>query len=139
MAQLHSAAAEPDSTDASIKVELQMRRRIFWSAYALNRTFRTVFNLPFSVPDAQISVKMYANINDDELEARGAEAFPDDPPGIARLTDVSAAMHVVYSRRIQSEVLNITLHNDKLDRWKSLASGTQMFTPRTSPAANGCT
>ncbi|KAH8898966.1 hypothetical protein GQ53DRAFT_635801 [Thozetella sp. PMI_491] len=137
MAQLHLAEAEPDPIDVATKMQAQMRRRVFWSAYALDRTVGTMFDLPFSIPDYQITVKMYANIDDSELEARCVEAYPEDPPSLPRLTNLSAALHVAYCRQIQSEILNITLHRDfhkhfdrlshwrlrvleKLDRWKSL-------------------
>ncbi|KAK1573254.1 uncharacterized protein LY79DRAFT_526183 [Colletotrichum navitas] len=139
MAQLHLADAEPSPPlDVASKVRVQMRRRVFWSAYALDRAVGTMFDLPFSVPDYQITVKMYANIDDIDLEAACARSFSMDPyPDIPRLTSVSAAIHVVYCRRIQSEILNTTLHRDfsaqfdgmshwrlrvleKLQRWRAL-------------------
>lgn len=137
MAQLHLADTEPPSTDAGSKVLIQMRRRIFWSAYALDRTVSVVFDLPFCIPDSQISVKLFSNINDSDLETCCQDAFPNDPPSFPSLTNVSAAMHVVYCRQIQSEILNTTLHRDfwksmdthhrwrlrvieKLDKWRSL-------------------
>ncbi|KAH9906065.1 fungal-specific transcription factor domain-containing protein [Xylariomycetidae sp. FL2044] len=137
MSQLHLADAEPSPTDVAAKVQVQTRRRVFWSAYALDRAVGTMFDLPFSIPDYQITVKLYANIDDADLEAQCQMAFPDDPQSQPSLTSVSAALHVVYCRQIQSEILNTTLHRDfashfdklsnwririleKLDRWKSL-------------------
>ncbi|GKT58118.1 zn(II)2Cys6 transcription factor [Colletotrichum tofieldiae] len=139
MAQLHLADAEPTPPlDVTSKIRVQMRRRVFWSAYTLDRAVGTMFDLPFSVPDYQITVKMYANIDEMELEATCATSFPLDPcPDTPRLTSVSAAIHVVYCRRIQSEILNTTLHRDfsaqfdglshwrlrvleKLHRWRAL-------------------
>lgn len=137
MAQLHLADAEPEPVDAAAKVQIQMRRRVFWSAYALDRAVGTAFDLAFSVPDYQITVKFYANINDYELDERCAEAIPEDLQIQPRFTSVSYALHVIYCRQIQSEILNTTLHRDfdeqfdrasrwrlqvlgKLDRWKSL-------------------
>ncbi|KAF2448073.1 hypothetical protein P171DRAFT_405893 [Karstenula rhodostoma CBS 690.94] len=137
MAQLHLADAEPPSTDIASKVLIQMRRRIFWSAYTLDRTVSAVFDIPFCIPDSQVTVKLFANIDDGKLETCCEDAFPNDPPSFPGLTDVSAAMHVVYCRQIQSEILNTTLHRDfqismdthhrwrfrvieKLDKWRSL-------------------
>ncbi|KAH7324272.1 hypothetical protein B0I35DRAFT_475532 [Stachybotrys elegans] len=119
MAQLHCAAAEPEPVDVAARVRIQIRRRIFWCAYKLDRTVGATYHLPFSLPDAQITAKLYANIDDRELEEKCRAAFPDDPRGI------------------QSKILNSTLHRDfsshidrndrwrlqvldKLDRWKSL-------------------
>ncbi|KAK5125365.1 hypothetical protein LTR85_000474 [Meristemomyces frigidus] len=135
--QLHLLDREPQPSDVEGKVRIQMRRRVFWSAYALDRAVGTMFDLPFSIPDYQITVPIYANIEDDELPVRCREAMPADPASQAQHTSVSAALHVVYCRQIQSEILNITLHRDyavqfercydwrlrileKLDRWKSL-------------------
>ncbi|KAK1672389.1 hypothetical protein BDP55DRAFT_634899 [Colletotrichum godetiae] len=152
MAQLHLADAEPlvpsasstsDSSSsfqetAATKLRIQMRRRVFWSAYTLDRAVGTTFDLPFSVPDYQITVKLYANIDDAELDAAcGTASFPDHHHHPRGRTSVSAALHVVYCRQIQSEILNTTLHRDfsthfnnlphwrlrvldKLDRWRAL-------------------
>ncbi|GKT41273.1 pyrimidine pathway regulatory protein 1 [Colletotrichum spaethianum] len=139
MAQLHLADAEPSPPlDVATRIRVQMRRRVFWSAYTLDRAVSTMFDLPFSVPDYQITVKMYANVDEMDLEATCGTSFPLDPyPDTPRLTSVSAAIHVVYCRRIQSEILNTTLHRDfsaqfdglshwrlrvlqKLHRWRAL-------------------
>lgn len=136
MAQLHLADTEPEPIDAATQSHVQMRRRVFWSAYALDRAVGTAFDLPFSIPDYQITVKLYANTGDDELE-RGSEAYPKMSQNRPHITSVSSALHVVYCRQIQSEILNTTLHRDfnkqfdrlshwrlrilrKLDHWKSL-------------------
>ena len=112
MAQLHLADAEPEPVDAAAKVQIQMRRRVFWSAYALDRAVGTAFDLAFSVPDYQITVKFYANINDYELDERCAEAIPEDLQIQPRFTSVSYALHVIYCRQIQSVLLS-PAHFDK--------------------------
>ncbi|KAK9770916.1 hypothetical protein SCAR479_12375 [Seiridium cardinale] len=148
MAQLHLADAEPETVDAETKVQVQIRRRVFWSAYALDRVVCTMFDLPFSIPDYQITVKVYANIDDSDLDARCGASFPNDPASQQSHTNVSAALHVVFCRQIQSEILNTTLHRDfakelesqlnwrlrileKLDRWKSLCH--RYTDPRSRP------
>ncbi|KAL0783222.1 hypothetical protein CaCOL14_001128 [Colletotrichum acutatum] len=145
MAQLHLADAEPHISPsapspetAATKLRIQIRRRVFWSAYTLDRAVDTTFDLPFSVPDYQITVKLYANIDDADLDAACERAsFPDRYHHPRGRTGVSAALHVVYCRQIQSEILNTTLHRDfsthfddlphwrlrvldKLDRWRAL-------------------
>jgi hypothetical protein len=85
MAQLHCAAAEPQPIDAASRIRIQLRRRVFWCAYKLDRTVGGIYHLPFSIPDSQITVKLYANINDAELEERCSDDFPDDAPGISDL------------------------------------------------------
>ncbi|KAF4822788.1 Pyrimidine pathway regulatory protein 1 [Colletotrichum tropicale] len=150
MAQLHRADAEPPPVSVQAKIDAQLRRRVFWSAYTLDRAVGTMFDLPFSVPDYQITVKMYANVDDADLAARCAASFPHDPDTGRRLTSVSAALHVVYCRQIQSEILNTTLHRDfhthfdrashwrlrvleKLDRWRALC---HRYADTSSPLRN---
>ncbi|KAI8164652.1 Pyrimidine pathway regulatory protein 1 [Colletotrichum sp. SAR 10_70] len=150
MAQLHRADAEPLPVSVQAKIDAQLRRRVFWSAYTLDRAVGTMFDLPFSVPDYQITVKTYANVDDADLAARCAASFPHDPDTGRRLTGVSAALHVVYCRQIQSEILNTTLHRDfdthfdrashwrlrvleKLDRWRALC---HRYADTSSPLRN---
>ena len=54
MAQFHLAEAEPKNEEA--KSEIDLRRRVFWLAYGLDRLVCGIFRLPFSVPDDQITV-----------------------------------------------------------------------------------
>lgn len=156
MAQLHLADAEPAPIDAETKIRIQIRRRVFWCAYALDRVTGAMFDLPFSVPDYQITAKMYANIDDSELDERCRKAFPDDPNSQPSQSNVSAALHVVFCRQIQSEILNTTLHRDfakelesqlnwrlrileKLDRWKSLCHRYTSDTRSNSSNASNVT
>ncbi|KAF2496371.1 hypothetical protein BU16DRAFT_375877 [Lophium mytilinum] len=136
MAHLHLAEREPDQPGAA-RVRSQIRRRVFWSAYALDRVVGTMFDLPFSVPDDQITVSMYANVDDSQLWEWCNSASREDTEEPESLhTSVSYAMHVVYCRQLQSEILNHTLHRDfetrsdhrldwrqrildELDQWKS--------------------
>ncbi|KAK2040612.1 hypothetical protein LZ31DRAFT_597907 [Colletotrichum somersetense] len=139
MAQLHIADAKPSPPlDVASEVRVQMRRRVFWSAYALDRAVGTMSELPFSLPDYQITLKMYTEVDDMDLEAACTRSFSPAPyPDIPRLTSVSATIHFVYCRRIQSEIINTTLHRDfsaqfgdmshwrlrvleKLQRWRAL-------------------
>ncbi|KAH7014112.1 uncharacterized protein B0I36DRAFT_369106 [Microdochium trichocladiopsis] len=145
MAQLHCAAAEPEPSDVAARVHIQMRRRVFWCAYKLDRTVGATFHLPCAVSDSHITVRLYANVDDPDLEQHCSRATTvgsaagsgGEVRGVDRLTDVSAALHVVYCRQIQSEILNFTLHRnhaahhrhddrwrlrvlDKLDRWRVL-------------------
>lgn len=86
MAQLHLADAEPEPTDDRAKVRIQMRRRVFWSAYALDRAVGTALDLPFSIPDYQITVKLFANINDHELDERCTKICAEDSQNRSHLT-----------------------------------------------------
>lgn len=135
VAQLHLASPEYELVDVSSSILAQIRRRIFWSAYALDRVVSAAFDLPFSIADELITAKMYANVDDKELEQKCQEYFPEDPPDMLGYTSVSAAFHIISYRRIQSDIMtkirpNDTTTNtewinqilDSLEHWKNQCS-----------------
>ena len=56
LSQLHLIEAEPEAKDDKTRVEIQMRRRAFWSSYALDRLACGVFGLPYSLSDDNITI-----------------------------------------------------------------------------------
>ncbi|KAF2710170.1 hypothetical protein K504DRAFT_376730 [Pleomassaria siparia CBS 279.74] len=111
--QLHLSETEPIASDPFICLGIQVRRRCFWCAYKFDRLVMSSFDIPPSIPDAMITVKTFANINDDELlhTATGtpSEFQSSDSP---HYTCVSSALHILQCRRIQSEISAITLRWD---------------------------
>ncbi|KZZ93237.1 Transcription factor [Moelleriella libera RCEF 2490] len=120
--QLHLAETEPCARDATAaaRVETQLRRRCFWTAYSIDRLVMSSFELPPSIPDAMISAKLYANIDDEDL----GDVAANTPPGADELADspaytcVSSALHVLQCRRIQSEIFGYTLRRDYRERFE---------------------
>ncbi|KAK7937902.1 uncharacterized protein PG986_014770 [Apiospora aurea] len=51
--------------------EIQMRRRLFWSVYALERTIAISMGRPFSIPDRQIDVELPEDKPDDRRSSEG--------------------------------------------------------------------
>ncbi|KAK8091952.1 Chitin deacetylase 1 [Apiospora hydei] len=51
--------------------EIQMRRRLFWSVYALERTIAISMGRPFSIPDRQIDVELPEDNTDDKRSSEG--------------------------------------------------------------------
>lgn len=111
--QLHLNETEPEPTDPIIRLENQVRRRCFWSAYCLDRLVMGSFELPPSVSDVMITCRLYSNIDDEDLEAAAARTPPDsellDSPVY---TCVSSSLHILQCRRIQSEIFGYTLRWD---------------------------
>ncbi|KAI9729375.1 MAG: hypothetical protein M1834_006899 [Cirrosporium novae-zelandiae] len=137
MGQLHISESVLGLSNKATFQELQTRRRVFWSAYALDRAVGTAFDLPFTISDDNISVEMFANVDDDErlLQATDSPRTRELQNSVSR-TSISSALHIVHCRRIQSEILSTTLHHSflkhpnsisdwrsrilaKLDHWKS--------------------
>lgn len=112
-AQLHLNETEPEPTDPGIRLENQVRRRCFWSAYCLDRLVMASFELPPSISDVMITCKLFSNIDDEDLEAVAAhtpanQELPDSPV----YTSVSSSLHVTQCRRIQSEISGFILRWD---------------------------
>lgn len=111
--QYHLREVEPAPSNAQSHFHNQMRRRVFWCAYLIDRLCSASFDLPPSVSDSMISVRMFANADDDQLTSLADLVVPGeemrDSPGF---TSVSPAIHNLQCRRIQSEILNYTLNKD---------------------------
>lgn len=58
MAQLHLAESEPKVTNPAFSLEVQTRRRVFWSAYALDRFISWIYHIPNNIIDEHISVQV---------------------------------------------------------------------------------
>lgn len=111
--QFHLHETEPEPVNAGIRLDNQVRRRCFWSAYCLDRLVMASFELPPSISDVMITCKLYSNIDDDDLEAVAArtpvsQELSDSPV----YTCVSPSLHVLQCRRIQSEISGYTLRWD---------------------------
>ncbi|KAL4941384.1 fungal-specific transcription factor domain-containing protein [Aspergillus oleicola] len=120
ISQFHLLEAEPEPKDDRTKLEIQMRRRAFWSSYALDRLACGVFRLPYSIADDNITVPLFDNIDDSRL----SEGSPiSDGPLVH--TSVSSTLHRERCLRIQSEILNMTARAnfvsdpDALSNWRS--------------------
>lgn len=58
MAQLHLAESEPQVPNPVFSLEVQTRRRVFWSAYALDRFISWIYHIPNNIMDEHISVEV---------------------------------------------------------------------------------
>ncbi|KAK8108788.1 C6 transcription factor [Apiospora sp. TS-2023a] len=56
--------------------DVQMRRRLFWSVYALERTIAISMGRPFSIPDRQIDVELPEGDKDKDASSRGETVRP---------------------------------------------------------------
>ncbi|CVK96551.1 uncharacterized protein FMAN_10902 [Fusarium mangiferae] len=117
--QFHLADLEPDPVDVTIRLENQLRRRCFWCAYVMDRLVMSSFELPPSVSDTMITAKLYANIDDEDIETVAAQTAADEElPNSSKYTSVSSALHILQCRRIQSEIFGYTLHWEYKSRYE---------------------
>ncbi|KAK6385499.1 uncharacterized protein PV06_08237 [Exophiala oligosperma] len=114
VARFHLVESEPEPTDAAARLEIQMRRRVFWVAYGLDRLACGVLRLPFSISDDNITVPLFDDVDDAGLLQ--SPRIPQDPK-----TSVSSALHREKCFQIQSEILNVTMRADFSKNFDSLS------------------
>jgi hypothetical protein len=119
--QFHLAEVEPEPLIPAVRLRIQMRRRCFWCAYKLDRLIVASFDLPPSIPDAMITVKVFANIEDhDILEVAAQTPSDQELQDASRYTSVSPSLHILQCRRIQSEIAGYTLRWDYASQFEKL-------------------
>ncbi|KAF4958823.1 hypothetical protein FGADI_2167 [Fusarium gaditjirri] len=118
--QFHLADVEPEPVDVTTRLENQLRRRCFWCAYIMDRVVMSSFELPPSISDTMITAKLYANIDDEDIEMVAAQTAADQElPDSNKYTSVSSSLHILQCRRIQSEIFGYTLHWDYKSRYEN--------------------
>ncbi|OAA54376.1 Transcription factor [Niveomyces insectorum RCEF 264] len=123
------------SVNASPLID-QRRKRIFWTAYMLERSVARTVGRPYAVADREIDVAIPANIDDtlntdEEIAAAitASEANPD------QVTSLTAAIHIIQLQQLESRISKTVCRVDKpisaisphkiaklrlaLDEWKS--------------------
>jgi hypothetical protein len=130
MAQFHLIETEPAPENSEVLIQIQRRRRVFWCSYAIDRAVCSSYDFPFSIPDHHITVpasqqqcgrhiivtnnrQFFGNIDDDQLQ--NCQSVPHSTLQFlesSSLTSVSSALHVLRSRRIESEIQETLLSKD---------------------------
>ncbi|RAH51985.1 nitrilase [Aspergillus piperis CBS 112811] len=149
VAQLH--LSEVEHRPQELLWERQIRRRVFWSAYAIDRLVSWVYHVPCTLVDEDIQVEPFANMNDHEIKEWQVRADRLEPDASTpRRTQVSSALHLIRGRRIQSRILSIMMRADYdqrlaeshqwrlhmlevLDEWKA------QLEPHSDPLSKGYT
>ncbi|RAK79591.1 nitrilase [Aspergillus fijiensis CBS 313.89] len=151
IAQLHLNLPTSSARDESVLLDLQIRRRVFWSAYAIDRLLSWIYHVPCSLADENIQVEPFANLNDDEIKAWASRSErPDETESMPRITQVSSALHLLRGRRIQSRILGIMMrtdyehrfaahHNWRLHLLEALDQWKMQLQPHSDPASEGYT
>ncbi|CAG8384023.1 unnamed protein product [Penicillium salamii] len=112
MEELHLAESEPSASNPAFSLEVQTRRRVFWSAYALDRFISWIYHIPNNIIDEHISVPLFSNVGDADLHGAGSN---DDNIRIetpSQQTHVSPALHLFRCRRIQSRIISTMMRSD---------------------------
>lgn len=92
---LHRSPAKPPPD----VLGAEMRKRIFWSTYALDRNVSLALGRPFAIRDADINVPLPDSLTD--LELLSSET-PQPRP--LHSLDMSTLIHIIRIRQIQSQI-----------------------------------
>ncbi|RDW70415.1 hypothetical protein BP5796_08812 [Coleophoma crateriformis] len=83
----------------------EMRKRVFWCAYGIDRAASMTLGRPFGIPDQEIDIEYPLDIDEAFVTAAGVLSEPrtsvSEPP-----TSMSAAIHTFQLRRIWSQIHN---------------------------------
>ncbi|KAJ5663022.1 hypothetical protein N7507_003753 [Penicillium longicatenatum] len=151
VSQLHRSMYEPSIRDSSTLLEVQIRRRVFWSAYSIDRLLSWIYHVPCSVIDENIQIELFANMNDGEIQRWEPQSRSQaDVESLPRQTQVSSALHLIRVRRIQSHILAIMMRADydanfalhygwRLHMLKELDQWRNQLQPHSDPESRGYT
>lgn len=86
-------------------ITAQMRRRLFWTVYYLERVVSMSLGRPFSIADRHIDLPLPMDVDDDvrdpALLSTSATSSPAPP---SRLTTLTFAIYLIRLRRIDSKI-----------------------------------
>ncbi|CAG8016491.1 unnamed protein product [Penicillium olsonii] len=112
MAELHLAESEPRVPNPAFSLEVQTRRRVFWSAYALDRFISWIYHIPNNIIDEHISVPLFSNVGDADLHGMESSDNNIRIETPSQKTHVSPALHLFRCRRIQSRIISTMMRSD---------------------------
>jgi hypothetical protein len=78
-----------------------MKKRIFWSAYALDRNISVALGRPFCIQDRDINVELPLQLTDEQL----LEENPPQKSLPPNIYDMSTFKHIIRLRQIHSKIL----------------------------------
>lgn len=125
----------------------QRRKRIFWTAYMLERSVARTMGRPHSPSDRDIDVDLPANIDDSlETESEVVAALAEAQANPTQITPLTAAIHIFRLQQLESRISNTVCRVDKpvssinpqkiiafraaLEEWKSNIPNNQDYYAR---------
>lgn len=104
--------AEPTPGKNVDHLTLDLRRRLFWTCYCVDRTLSTIMGRPSSIPDDWISTEMPSLVEDSLISSEGVQEGPTCHLKIALI-------HHVHLCRLQLEIhsrLYAPCHSSRVDQ-----------------------
>ncbi|KAK9245938.1 fungal-specific transcription factor domain-containing protein [Lipomyces tetrasporus] len=91
---------------------LDLRRRLFWCTYAMDRQICVYLGRPFGIADNSIKVPFPSDLDDVFITSEGIMKPPEDTPPSYK----QVAVHIFQIRRLQSEIQTILYERAELPR-----------------------
>ncbi|KAE9371651.1 hypothetical protein N431DRAFT_410583 [Stipitochalara longipes BDJ] len=127
----HNAAME------RIGFDVEMRKRLFWSCYTMDRQVSIPLGRPFSISDRDIDVQLPFDVDERCQDLQILEQASKVDPDVVRTesSSLTAFLHILRLRRIESSIqqtiyrvdqsTNVTdaeieFYLDELENWKKL-------------------
>lgn len=118
-------------------LDVEMRKRLFWSCYTMDRQVSIPLGRPFAIADQDIDVQLPLDVEEDCQDMEALEKASKVETNVVRETSTSltAFLHVLRLRRIESSIqqtiyrvdqstnatdAEIQVYLDQLEKWKSL-------------------
>jgi len=117
--------------------DVEMRKRLFWSCYTMDRQVSIPLGRPFAISDRDIDVQLPLDVEESCQDLQELEQASKVDPDVVRAesTSLTAFLHILRLRRIESSIqqtiyrvdqsTNVTdaeveFYLKQLENWKSL-------------------
>ncbi|KAJ5690182.1 hypothetical protein N7462_004574 [Penicillium macrosclerotiorum] len=109
---LHLSELEPKVPFPAFSQQVQIRRRVFWSVYALDRLVSWIYHIPNNIIDDHITVELFSNVEDTNLHWDTANMNHPPTQDLFQKTRISPALHLIRCRCIQSRIITTMMRSD---------------------------
>jgi hypothetical protein len=117
--------------------DVEMRKRLFWSCYTMDRQISIPLGRPFSISDRDIDVALPLDVDESCKDIRVLERASTMDADVVRTesTSLTAFLHILRLRRIESSIqqtiyrvdqsinvadAEVDHYLEQLEKWKSL-------------------
>ena len=117
--------------------DVEMRKRLFWSCYTMDRQVSIPLGRPFAISDQDIDVQLPLDVDEPCQDIEALEKASKVDPEVVRTssTSLTAFLHILRLRRIESSIqqaiyrvdrsvnatdADIKFYLDQLECWKNL-------------------
>lgn len=102
---------EPPKSSSLDPLTLDLRRRVFWCAYGMDRAVCSALQRPLSIPDPAISVEYFSALDDKHIHEDGIDSTGTETK--------HHALRWVAFRRLQSSMIEVHFQNKPLEPGQS--------------------